>query len=373
MTTAQLAPTQVETLEAFVGLLADVDEDGDRETFYGRLAEAMCRLSEMSRAVVFRYDPAVRRVEAFGAHRIPLERFRGVRVTIDTADFARESLMEDRVLEQHPPFPGLPEPLEDVANEGPLVCVPMCAAGRMFGVVIGQRAPGSEPLSDALRDRLWTLGKVAALAATARIATFQQQRAHRLEERIDLAREIHDRVVQRLFGVSLALSATGHELSTAERERCAAEIHVALADLRDALQRPLGHEARETQSTLAAEIERLRADSPELEIRVNGDPALVPAALEPVAQAVFAEAIANARRHAHPRTIDVGVALSEGTFSLTVANDGVDRMPRRRGGMGMGLRLAAFSALQLGGIVEFGRQGERRWQVRLVVPDPVEA
>jgi hypothetical protein len=34
----------------------------------------------------------------------------------------------------------------------------------------------------------------------------------------------------------------------------------------------------------------------------------------------------------------------------------------------MGLRLAAFEALQVGGFVEFGARDGDRWQVRLVVP-----
>jgi hypothetical protein len=34
----------------------------------------------------------------------------------------------------------------------------------------------------------------------------------------------------------------------------------------------------------------------------------------------------------------------------------------------MGLRLAAFEALQAGGFVEFGARDGDKWQVRLVVP-----
>ena len=62
-------------------------------------------------------------------------------------------------------------------------------------------------LNDGERHLLWTLGKTAALVATARNATRQQERTRRLGERLELAREIHERVMQRLFGVSLALSA----------------------------------------------------------------------------------------------------------------------------------------------------------------------
>jgi nitrogen-specific signal transduction histidine kinase len=50
---------------------------------------------------------------------------------------------------------------------------------------------------------------------------------------------------------------------------------------------------------------------------------------------------------------------------LEVRNDGVDGTAR---GAGMGLRLAAFEALQHGGVVEFGPDGTSGWRVRLVVP-----
>ena len=46
-------------------------------------------------------------------------------------------------------------------------------------------------------------------------------------------------------------------------------------------------------------------------------------------------------------------------------NDGVSPGAR---GAGMGLRLAAFEALQHGGMVEFGAPEAGRWRVRLVVP-----
>jgi hypothetical protein len=61
----------------------------------------------------------------------------------------------------------------------------------------------------------------------------------------------------------------------------------------------------------------------------------------------------------------VRVGRIDGAFVLEVSNDGVTGRPRRAG---MGLRLAAFEALQNGGIVEFGEREPGTWQVRLVVP-----
>jgi len=55
---------------------------------------------------------------------------------------------------------------------------------------------------------------------------------------------------------------------------------------------------------------------------------------------------------------------------LEVRNDGVGSGAR---GAGMGLRLAAFEALQHGGVVEFGSPGPGQWRVRLVVPLKREA
>ena len=38
------------------------------ESFYSSLCEAVCRLTSMDRAVIFRYDEAHRRVRAAGAY-----------------------------------------------------------------------------------------------------------------------------------------------------------------------------------------------------------------------------------------------------------------------------------------------------------------
>jgi signal transduction histidine kinase len=245
----------------------------------------------------------------------------------------------------------------------------LSAAGRAYGVICADRGGGRFELSDGERHLLWTLGKTAALVATARNATRQQERTRRLGERLDLAREIHERVMQRLFGVSLALSAEA-PLDQAERERCRVEMQQALSDLRRALERPLAPLPPETGTTLAAELERLQG-APGAPVSVDWSPGVtVPADLEPLAQSVLAESLRNVGKHAEPTAVEVAVSRDADTFELEVRNDGV-----RPGtsGAGMGLRLAAFEALQHGGVVEFGAVGIDGWRVRLVVPLDGEA
>src|SRR5581483_658069 len=247
----------VEALELFVEVLSASDQ-GSGDDFYDRLCEAVCRLARMRRAVIFRYDSARRRVRAAGAHGLDLEQFAGAHVTVESAPIAARSLQEDRVVEVSGDVAGqipdeyaalFPEPVR-------LVCAPMTAGGRAIGVILCDRLLSQPALDEAEEYLLWTLGKAAALASVARIVARQTEKSQALEQRIDLARDIHERVIQRLFGVSMALDGEG-DLPASARKRCVSETQGALTDLRRALQRPLGRAPRATETTLFAEVERL--------------------------------------------------------------------------------------------------------------------
>jgi hypothetical protein len=81
---------RIDALETFVELLSRVEADPSSDAFYSRLCEATCRLADMDRAVIFRYDGARRRVRAAGAYGIPLETFADAQVTVETVPVARD-------------------------------------------------------------------------------------------------------------------------------------------------------------------------------------------------------------------------------------------------------------------------------------------
>jgi signal transduction histidine kinase len=363
-------PAGVEALELFVEVLAQSELGDAGDGFYDRLCAAVCRLARMRRAVIFRYDSASRRVRAAGSFGVDLAQFENAHVTVESLPITARALREDAVVEavgdvsgQVPPeYAALfPEPVR-------LVIAPMAAAGYAIGVILADRLLSAPELDDSERYLLWTLGKTAALASVARIVATRAQSARELEQRIDLARDIHEGVIQRLFGVSMALDGEG-DLPAEARERCATETQAALSQLRAALQRPLGRAPRATGTTFVEEVKRLSRVHPDLGVTLEaGGEGDVPPSLEPLAQSVLAEAIRNAHKHARPTRVTVRVARHDGAFVLEVANDGVSGRTRHAG---MGLRLAALEALQSGGVVEFGeREGGRGkfWQVRLVVP-----
>jgi signal transduction histidine kinase len=358
----------IEALELFAEVLSQSEQDpASGDDFYARLCEAVCRLARMRRAIIFRYDTASRRVRAAGASGLELDQFATAYVTVESAPITAQALLEDRVVEVTGDVrDGIPAEYAELFPEPVrLVCAPMFAGGRAIGVILADRLLSEPPLDDAERYLLWTLGKAAALASFARIVATQVEKAKQLEQRIDLARDIHEGVIQRLFGVSMALDGAG-DLPAGARERCASETQAALGDLRRALQRPLGRAPRATQTTFVAEVERLGRVHPDLGVQLlAGGEGDVPAALEPLAQSVLTEAVRNAHKHATPTRVSVRIGRLDGAFVLEVANDGVAGRSRHAG---MGLRLAALEALQSGGVVEFGEREPGTWQVRLVVP-----
>lgn len=356
----------VEPLEVFVDLLADLDTDTSSTEFYDRVCEAICRLTTMRRAAIFMADIArrtVRVVGSYGSSLTELARLEPTAALISTP-IAQRALLEDQVVVITQGIEdALPAEYAELFGITTLVCTPLSAAGRAYGVICADRGGGRFELTDGERHLLWTLGKTAALVATARNATRQQERTRRLGERLELAREIHERVMQRLFGVSLALGA--EKFDADQRERCLVEMQEALSDLRRALERPLAVLPSESGTTLASELRRA-ADGPGPPVKIGWEHGVtVPPQVESLAQSVLAEALRNITKHAEPSEIEVLVAGNADTFSMEVRNDGTSPGAQ---GAGMGLRLAAFEALQHGGTVEFGAPEAGRWRVRLVVP-----
>jgi signal transduction histidine kinase len=84
-------------------------------------------------------------------------------------------------------------------------------------------------------------------------------------------------------------------------------------------------------------------------------------------QSVLAEAVRNVRKHACARSLVVRVRRTNGLLVLEVENDGVGER-RDSGPPGVGLRIAALEALEVGGVLEFGESEPGTWQVRLAVP-----
>jgi signal transduction histidine kinase len=358
-----------EALDVVVQLLFELDEERGLDDFYDRICEAVCRQTSMDRAVLFLYDAERKLVLPVGSHGVYREFLAHGYGTLEETPIAQRALAEDAVVETTDLAADVPARYANLPGVTKLTCTPVAAAGRWLGVIFADRNGAPFELIDVERSTMHALGRTAALASHVREVTRQLERGRRLSERIELAREVHERVTQRLFGVSLALG-SDRPLADEDRERSASEIKAALGDLREAL---IGSSAGSVldldEGSLRSELDRLGRQYKRLPLEVEwSEGAAVPDGLEPLAVSVLNEALRNAEKHAEPSEVKVTIEAPNGAFILEVRNDGLRPGEADSGdGSRMGLRLASYEALQRGGMLEYGRE-EERWRVRLVLP-----
>jgi signal transduction histidine kinase len=357
-------------LDFLITLLSGSEEElhstAPSSGFYNTLCEAICRLAPMDRAALFLYDDVAHRVRAVGVYGMDRADLPADGPTLDQAPLAQRALAEDRVIVATGSLErDLPAAPVKALGLRMVACIPLAAGERKLGVVIADRHGEAIDLEPEQADLLWSLGKTAALAAVARIATRRQADARLLAERVGFAAELHESVVQRLFGLAAKLRAD-EALSDEDRQRCADEAERALEELRASIQRPPPGDRLPVPS-LREELDRL-AGRHEPPVRVDWqDGCRVPEASDEVARAVLLEAVRNSRKHGTPHELDITARSEDGLFRLEVVNDGAGAA-RTTGGPGLGLRLIAFQALALGGIVEAGPLEGDRWRVRLTLP-----
>jgi signal transduction histidine kinase len=252
--------------------------------------------------------------------------------------------------------------------DGSVVALAAAAGPGLSVVVIGRRDAGGWTDGLHLDGLLTGATRIAGLALRDRAAMAEAGRTRRARTRTDLARTIHDDVVQRMFGAALALDGEG-PLDDELRSLCAREVQQALGDLRGILGASLeevepGPSTRCLEDDLAA---LARADNVEVLASTAAARRLAPAQ-DAIARSVLAEGLRNARKHADPESVRVELHVAGELLHLTVVNDGVGRRPSTVVPPGIGLRLASTEASQGGGIVEHGPAGPGRWRVRLALP-----
>ncbi|MGN6696214.1 MAG: sensor histidine kinase [Aquihabitans sp.] len=208
----------------------------------------------------------------------------------------------------------------------------------------------------------------------------------RTEERLEIARELHDIVGHHLTGIVVQAQAARHvaqrrpEAATDALDHIGREGTEALAAMRWMVGALREHEAL---GSGWADVERLAtlATAPGLAVTTAIDPHVPPLteAQAPVAYRVVAEAITNARRHGRTTSaIQIAATVDRDRLVLTVSDDGspaTDEADATRGsrvGNGSGLRGLEERLTELGGSLAAGPGADGGWAVRAEIPvEPV--
>ena len=195
-----------------------------------------------------------------------------------------------------------------------------------------------------------------------------------LAERARIAREIHDNVGHQLTRASLQAEAL--RVVHADEPGVAADFADVKRTVDEALQlvRASVHALNDNATNLSVQLERIvegaRSDSgPQIELEVLAEHA--PANVANCFAAVLREALSNAMRHAHAKTITVRCMEHPSFYQLVVTDDGTGgvRTGARSATGGMGLASMRERVEALGGTFTAGsRVGASGWRVFATIP-----
>ena len=209
--------------------------------------------------------------------------------------------------------------------------VPIVARGSVIAAFYLTDKEGAEGFGDDDQRLIEMLAAHAAVAIENARLLERSRELSIVEERNRLARELHDSVSQKLFGLVLTAEAAstllGDEDGAAGEQvtRLGELAQEALTELRELIfeLRPPSLEDEGLAATLRKEVDVLRrVHGRDIELRIAGGATCAPEHEAEVLR-VAQEALGNALRHAEAERIELRMEVRDGRLVVTVADDGV--------------------------------------------------
>jgi signal transduction histidine kinase len=223
---------------------------------------------------------------------------------------------------------------------------------------------------------------VAQLAETARQLEAEREdraRAAVLDERVRIARELHDLVAHSVSTMVVQAGAARRQVREHPADARSAALAIegtgreALNELRGLLgvlrrgDEELALAPQPTLQRVGALVEGARAAGIEVDLRVEGDPAPLPRGEELAAYRIVQEALTNVLQHAGDARAQVVVRYLPDRLEITVEDDGHgangDASGAGHGLVGMRERVALY-----GGSLDTGRSPNGGWAVHARLP-----
>ena len=236
---------------------------------------------------------------------------------------------------------------------------------------------GAAEFSDADQSLIETFAAHAALALENARLHERSRELSIVDERNRLARELHDAVTQKLFGVVLAAE-SGAALLERDRAGAAAQLALVRELAREAMEelrsvivhlRPAALESHGLAEALATHVDVLRrVHGREIALTIDGD-APVAAAVEGDVFRIAQEALHNALRHAGATRLAVTLRCAPGRVELVVRDDGIGFEPTAPGlrSRSLGLTTMTERARAAGGTLVIDSAPGAGTTVRLAV------
>lgn len=259
-----------------------------------------------------------------------------------------------------------------------LLCVPMTFGRSSYGVLAGLTSHARE---EALADAK-TMEVIAALVAIA-LSNLELLREREeiavSSERDRIARDMHDSLIQTLFGLLLTVESSIHGINkdpaAAEEklQRVKMGIQQAIKDAREYIYElyPQALTDLGLKAAIKRVVSSLGESTSAITLRVGNLPDSIPLAIENAILRVVQEAVSNAVRHSGASAIQVAVEALDGLVRVLVEDNGTGFVPSEvassvRHGSHMGIQSMHERVRQVGGKLKIASAPGRGTRVEAV-------
>lgn len=244
-----------------------------------------------------------------------------------------------------------------------IACIPMAAGGKVVGVM-SAATRGSRQLNEREVNMLIAIGTWAGITIENARLSSQARRLAVLEERERIGMDLHDGIIQSIYGVGLALDYAGIEMSEdTEKARQKLEqsidaLNQVIRDIRTYILdlRPRKFHGDDLKQNLQRLVDEFQANSSTRAVLVGSEDGLVdfPAESATALFHICQEALANVAKHARARQVEINLWATRDRVLLEVADDGRGFDLRKMDlTLGHGLSNIHARARKVSGDVEF--------------------
>lgn len=227
--------------------------------------------------------------------------------------------------------------------------------GHIFGNLYLTDPLDGEPFSEEDEQLTEALGRAAGLIIDQAMLRTNMRELTLSEERERLARDLHDTVIQRLFGVGLALQMSLHSIVNDdvrdrinnvldELDETIHEIRTTIFEIDQDL--VVGPTLEQRVKKLSSEIESRLGVLADVKVSSDIDTSVGPRCAQHCVQALR-EILSNVVRHSEATAVDIQLDTNENLVEVIVHDNGVGFVPNV--GSGRGVRNLASRARELGG------------------------
>lgn len=214
---------------------------------------------------------------------------------------------------------------------GPAIYIALTDGTTVRGVLIAARTPGGPDFTPTDLELGIDLGERISVALALARARADQQRMVVLEDRGRIARDLHDHVIQDLFGTGLELQSLAPGLADDDRERldeAVARIDRVIAQIRKivfALSPPVDNRsstARHRVLDIAAEASKALPNPVNVSFTGPVDLFVTDGLIDDVT-AVVRELLSNVVKHSGATDVDVALTVDTADILVDVSDDGI--------------------------------------------------